>query len=79
MKTEMERLPTVKVTYGGKPLTERYFREHPEIHHLYPTRETFMARIYLPILQKMQETKEDQVLEISENKIKFNGVEQSLG
>lgn len=75
----MERIPKVKVTYEGKPLTERYFREHPEIHHLYPTREIFMTRIYLPLLQRVQETREDQVLEISENEIKFNGVEQSLG
>lgn len=71
----MERVPTVKVTYEGKPLTERYFREHPEIHHLYPTREVFMTRIYLPLLQEMRETNVDHFVEISENKIKINGVE----
>jgi hypothetical protein len=37
-----------------------------------------MTKIYLPVLQKVQETNTEQVLEISENSIKINGVSQHL-
>ena len=28
----MYPLPTVKITYQGKPLSDKYYNEHPEIH-----------------------------------------------
>ena len=74
----MYLLPTVIITYQGKPLSDKYFNEHPEIHLMYPTKEEFMNKLYLPVLQKVQETNTEQVLEISENSIKINGVSQNL-
>lgn len=68
----MYTLPTVQITYQGKRLTDQYFNEHPEIHHLYPSKEEFM-KIYSPLLKKAQETNTEQVLEISEYSIKING------
>ena len=74
----MYPLPTVKITYQGKPLSLRYYDEHPEIQHLYPAKEVFITRLYIPLLHKAQETNAEQVLEISENSIKINGVSQIL-
>jgi hypothetical protein len=74
----MYPLPTVKITYQGKPLSDKYYNEHPEIHQLYPTKEAFMTKLYLPVLHKVQETNTEQVLEISENSIKINGISQHL-
>ena len=74
----MYPLPTVKITYQGKPLSDKYYNEHPEIHPLYPTKEAFMTKLYLPVLQKVQEKNAEQVLEISENSIKINGISQHL-
>ena len=68
--------PVITITFEGKPLSEKFYEEHPEIHHLYPSKEEFMTTLYLPLLQRMQENGEQQVLEISENSIKINGVEQ---
>jgi hypothetical protein len=74
----MYPLPTVKITYQGKPLSDKYYNEHPEIHPLYPTKEAVMTKLYLPVLQMVQETNTEQVLEISENSIKINGISQHL-
>jgi len=74
----MYPLPTVIITYQGKPLSDKYYNEHPEIHPLYPTKEAFMTKLYLPVLQMVQETNTEQVLEISENSIKINGISQHL-
>ena len=67
----------VKITYLNKPLSKKFFEEHKEIHHLYPTQEAFMQELYLPLLKKAQETMTIQVLEVSENTIKINGLKQS--
>jgi hypothetical protein len=32
----MYPLPTVKITYQEKPLSEKYYNEHPEIQQMYP-------------------------------------------
>lgn len=69
----MYAFPTVIVTYNGKPLSKKEYDEHPEIHHLYPSTDVFIKKIYLPLLQKTQETNTVQVLEISEHSIKING------
>ncbi len=74
----MYSLPTVKIKYKGADLKEKYFVEHPEIHHLYPTRKVFMDILFLPLLQKVKETHTEQVLEISENSIKINGVSYAI-
>jgi hypothetical protein len=68
--------PSVFITYQGSPLTEQFYNAHPEIHHLYPAKEVFMERLYIPLLKKLQETNVEQVLEISEHSIRINGVEQ---
>lgn len=70
--------PPVKVTYQGKPLTQRFYDAHPEIHGLYPSPDVFMQRLYLPLIEKMELTKEPQLLEISENKVKVNGQDIKL-
>ena len=70
----MYTYPTVRITYKGNPLTRRQYDENPEIHHLYPSRETFMQILYLPLLQKARDTNTEQLLEVSENSIKINGV-----
>jgi len=74
----MYLLPTVIITYQRKPLSDKYYNEHPEIHPMYPAKEEFMTNLYLPVLQKLQETNAEQVLEISENSIKINGVSQNF-
>ena len=74
----MYPLPTVIITYQGKPLSDKYYNEHPEIHPMYPTKEEFMNKLYLPVLHKVQETNTEQILEISENSIKINGVSQNF-
>ena len=74
----MYPLPTVKITYQGKNLSEKYYNDHPKIQQIYPTKEVFMAKLYLPLLHKVQETNTEQILEISENSIKINGVSQTL-
>ncbi|MBU3714353.1 MAG: hypothetical protein FGM46_05325 [Ferruginibacter sp.] len=71
-------LPTVIVTYQGKPLTLRYYDEHPEIHHLYPAKDIFTERLYKPLVHKARETNTAQLLEISENEVKINGVVQTV-
>jgi len=45
---------------------------------MYPTKEVFVTKLYLPLLHKVQETNTEQILEISENSIKINGVSQTL-
>jgi len=72
----MYQLPTVKITYQGKPLSEKYFSEHPEIQPLYPSKEVFMNQLYIPLLQAAQESGTEQILEISEKGIIINGVLQ---
>ena len=74
----MYPLPTVTITYQGKVLTDKYYHEHPEIQPMYPTKEAFMTKLYLPLLYKVQETNTEQVLEITEHSIKINGVSQHL-
>ena len=74
----MYPLTTIIITYQGKPLSNKYFNEHPEIHPMYPTKVEFMTNLYLPLLHKVQETNTEQILEISENSIKINGVSQNL-
>jgi hypothetical protein len=74
----MYPLPTVKITYQGKPLSDKYYNTHPEIQKMYPTKEVFMAKLYLLLLDKLQETNTEQILEIAENSIKINGVSQTL-
>ena len=74
----MYPLPTVIITYQGKPLSDKYYNEHPEIQPMYPTKEAFMTKFYLPVLQMVKETNTEQVLEISEHSIKINGVSQHL-
>lgn len=69
----MHAPPIVRVTYQGKPLTQRFYDAHPEIQHLYPSKEEFLAKFYIPLCQKMQESKTDQLLEISETSIRVNG------
>lgn len=70
--------PSVSITYQGSPLTEQFYLEHPEIHHMYPTKEEFMKLLYIPLLKISQDTNIEQVLEISEHSIKINGVKQSI-
>ena len=74
----MYPLPTVTITYQGKALTDNYYHEHPEIQHMYPTKEAFMTKLYLPLLQMVKEKNTEQVLEISEHSIKINGISQHL-
>ena len=74
----MYKLPTVSITYQGKSLSEKYYVEHPEIQHLYPSKEVFISKLYLPLLHKVKETNAEQFLELSENSIKINGVSHSL-
>jgi hypothetical protein len=69
----MYPLPIVKITFNGQPLSKKVYDERPEIHHLYPTKEVFMERLYLPLLKKAQESNTEQLLEISEHSIKING------
>ena len=70
--------PIVKITYKGKHLSQKEYDEHPEIHHMYPSEEAFMQKLYLPLLQKTQETNSEQFLEVSENSIKINGIPYKL-
>jgi hypothetical protein len=63
----------VHVTYRGEPLTQKYFNEHPEIQKLYPSKEVFLNKLYIPLFQKAKETQSEQILEISEDSIKING------
>jgi hypothetical protein len=74
----MLTFPIVKITYQGKTLTEKYFNEHPEIQHMYPSKDVFMTKLYLPLLEKAKATNIEQILEVSENSIKINGVFQEL-
>ena len=73
LKSMKALFPIVKITYKGKPLGQKEYDEHPEIHHMYPSKEAFMQKIYLPILQKALETNSEQFIEISEKSIKING------
>lgn len=68
----------IKITHQGKPFSENYYNNHPEIHYLYPTQEVFMSKLYFPLLQKAKETNAEQLLEISEEAIKINGVVHKL-
>lgn len=70
----MYNTPKVIVTYQGQRLSATYFKEHPEIHHLYPSKEVFQNSIYLPVLNRGYATNTDQTIEISENGVKVNGV-----
>ena len=69
----MFKIPIVKVTYQGKVLTEKFYNQHPEIHHLYPTKEEFISKYYKPLFETLKKTNTEQILEISENSIKING------
>ena len=68
----------VTVTYQSKPLTARYYDEHPEIHQLYPSPEVFISKIYRPLVDKARETNTLQVVEISENLVIINGIVQEI-
>lgn len=74
----MNLIPEVHITFKGQPLTQQYFAEHPEIHALYPSKEEFMNRYYLPLVKKQALTNTLQLLEISENSVRINGVEQRI-
>ena len=74
----MYPFPIVKITFNGQPLSKKEYDERPEIHRLYPTKEVFMERLYLPLLKKAQESNTEQLLEISEHSIKINGVVHNL-
>jgi len=73
---ESALMPIVKVTYQGKPLSLKFYNEHPEIHQLYPTKQYFMKQLYLPLLECSRKTNTQQLLEISENAVIINGVAQ---
>jgi hypothetical protein len=68
----MYPLPIVTVTYRGEPLTEQLYREHPEIHHLYPTREAFMQEHYLPLVERVRRTGVMHELVIDEDGVRVN-------
>ena len=42
---DISSLPKVSVTFQSKPLSQRYFDQHPEIHHLYPSSADFKDKI----------------------------------
>ncbi len=65
----------VQITYRGEPITQRFYNEHPEIQKLYPSKEVFLNKLYIPLFQKAKETQSEQTLEISEHSIKINGEE----
>ena len=65
---------TVIVTYQNKPLTLRYFNEHPEIHHMYLPAKDFVSLIYAPLLAKGRASNTKQVVEVSENQVLINGL-----
>lgn len=69
----------VHITYQGKPLTQRFYDQHPEIQKLYPSKEDFLNKLYIPLFQKAKETQSEQTLEISEHSIKINGEEVIVG
>jgi hypothetical protein len=69
----MIKIPKVTVTYKGQALTYQFFDEHPEIHHMYPSRKNFISHLYKLLLDKAQISSEKQVIEISENLILVNG------
>lgn len=62
----MYTLPIVKVTYKGKALSQKEFDQQPEIHHLYPSKEDFMQKHFLPLLEEVRKTGKQKVLHISE-------------
>lgn len=70
----MNLIPKVKVTYQGKTLSLRFYNEHPEIQHMYPSKEMFVNKIYWPAFQKMRQTNINQIIEIAEHSVKINGV-----
>lgn len=70
---DISNLPKVSVTFQNKPLSQRYFDQHPEIHHLYPSRAVFKDKIYGPSLEKAMNLGLDQVIEISEGVVRVNG------
>ena len=74
----MYTIPIVKVSYKGNALSARYFDEHPEIQHLYPSKEVFKSQIYLPILKRCMETGEVHTIEISENGVMIDQVKFPL-
>ena len=76
IKNQQNKIPLVKITFQGEPLTERYFNEHPDVHALYPSKEKFMSALYLPLWEQQQRTDEVLTLEISEYGIKINGILQ---
>lgn len=62
----------VSVTYLGKPLSKKNYDEHPEIHHLYPTKQAFNI-LYRSLINEIFDKGFELVLEITENSIKVNG------
>ena len=68
----------VEFFYNGKLLSQQYYNEHIEIQHLYPSHYDFLHVLYLPLIQKAQDTNSIQHLVLSENKIMINGVEHTL-
>jgi hypothetical protein len=70
---DISSLPKVSVTFQSKPLSQRYFDQHPEIHHLYPSSADFKDKIYGPALDKALKFSLDQVIEISEGVVRVNG------
>ena len=67
--------PTISVvtTYQGAPLTKAYYDSHLDIHHLYPSPQVFLTRLYVALLEKASATHEPQLLEMSENRVAING------
>ncbi len=70
---EITNLPKVIVTFQNKPVSQRFFDQHPEIHHLYPSSADFKDRIYGPALDKAIKFGLGQVIEISEGEVRLNG------
>ena len=70
----MHLAPRVIVTYQGRPLTDAYYRAHPEIHERYPTPDDFMKRIYRPAMERAGGRREEVLIEISENGVLIDGM-----
>ena len=64
----MGKYVTVRVLYGGEPLSKKYYEEHPEIHNLYPSQKEFM-KTYLELRDRAISEDTIYVFEITENEI----------
>jgi len=72
--SRMHPAPRVIVTYQGRPLTDAYYRAHPEIHVFYPTPDDFMKRIYRPAMERAGGGRKEVLIEISENGVLVDGI-----